>query len=223
MATRFEIYTPIHKGLRRGVSLLAIKAGKLDLNDEIALRALCDEIQTHAGLVDVHHTLEERFVHPMLNARVPGGAEILEEEHRAVTHHLDNLTSFAARLREEPDNKQRQDLGLECYLALNRFIGLFWSHLDREEEQAQPTLWRFYSDEELVETWNRLLAAQSAADAKANLELIFAASNMNDIVGEFRHVDVRSLPKDHPNALTVAEQILSADKLSALKSQLGFP
>jgi len=57
---RFEIYTPIHKGLRRDLSLLAIKAGKLDCENHEALHALVDGIRTHAALVDLHHTLEER-------------------------------------------------------------------------------------------------------------------------------------------------------------------
>jgi len=220
MHSRFEIYTPIHKGLRRSLSLLAINAGKLDHNDENALNALYNAISEQARLVDVHHTLEERFTHPMLDARVPGGAELLEEERRTLKHRLDNLTNFAARLRAASDNEERQDLGLECYLALNRFISLFWSHLDREEEQAQPTLWRFYSDEELVTMWNQLLAAQSTADTKANLELIFAASNLSDIVDAFRHVDVKALPQDHPNALKVAEQTFNANEWGALKSRL---
>jgi hemerythrin-like domain-containing protein len=184
---------------------------------------LVDGIRTHAALVELHHTLEERFIHPMLNAKVPGGAEILEEEHHIVTHLLDNLIAYAARLEGEPDRQTLQELGFECYLALNRFIAFFWNHLDRDEEQAQPTLWRFYTDAELAKPFNQLLAAQSPDEARANLELIFAASNVSDIVAEFKHVDVHALPKEQPNALAVAEQILSADEWSVLKSRLELP
>lgn len=77
-----------------------------------------------------------------------------------------------------------------CTLHIPTFItvlrqapALFWNHLDREEEQTQPTLWRLYTDEELAKPFNQLLAAQSHEEAQANLELIFAASNVNDIDG----------------------------------------
>jgi hypothetical protein len=123
----------------------------------------------------------------------------------------------------ELERQTQQELGFECYLALNRFIAFFWTHLDREEEQAQPTLWRFYTDAELAKPFNQLLAAQSPEQARANLELIFAASNVSDIVAEFKHVDVHALPKEQPNALAVAEQILSADQWNALKSRLELP
>jgi hypothetical protein len=36
-------------------------------------------------------------------------------------------------------------------------------------------------------------------------------------------VDVHALPKEQPNALAVAEQILSADQWNALKSRLELP
>ena len=98
---------------------------------------------------------------------------------------------------------------LPCFKS---FIALFWNHLDREEEQTQPTLWRLYTDEELAKPFNQLLAAQSHEEAQANLELIFAASNVNDIVAEFNHVDARALPKEHPDALKVTEQILISDE-----------
>lgn len=113
---RFEIYTPIHKGLRRGLSLLAIKAGKLDCENHEALHALVDGIRTHAALVDLHHTLEERFIHPMLDAKVPGGAEILEEEHRVVAHLLDNLIAYAARWKESSSVKHSKSSVLNAIL-----------------------------------------------------------------------------------------------------------
>jgi hemerythrin-like domain-containing protein len=223
MPTRFEIYTPIHKGLRHGLSLLAAEAGKRDCENHEALHALVDGMRTPAALVDLHHMLEERFILPMLNSKVPGGAEILEEEHRIATHLLGNLIAYAARMEGEPNSQTQQELGFECYLALNRFIAYFWNHLDREEEHAQPTLWRFYTDGELSKAFNQLLAAQSPDQARANLELIFAASIVSDIVAEFKHVDVDALPKEQPNALAVAQQILSAGQWSTLKSRLELP
>jgi hypothetical protein len=48
--------------------------------------------------------------------------------------------------------------------------------------------------------------------------LILPGSNVSNIFDEFRHVGVSALPKDHPSALTVAQQILSADEWAAQKS-----
>ncbi|MGZ4923034.1 MAG: hypothetical protein ACXV5H_03560 [Halobacteriota archaeon] len=94
---------------------------------------------------------------------------------------------------KRPERQQRRELGSECYLALKRFSALFWNHLDREERQTQSTLWRFYTDKELAKLFNQLIVGQRPDEAQTNLELIFAASNVNDMVAEFNHVDARAL------------------------------
>jgi hypothetical protein len=52
----------------------------------------------------------------MLDAKVPGGAEILEEEHRVVAHLLDNLIAYAARWKESSSVKHSKSSVLNAIL-----------------------------------------------------------------------------------------------------------
>ncbi len=151
MSNELPIYTPAHMGLRFRLYTLAITAGKLDDTNQTALEAFYQELATTQALIRFHDQWEEEGIHPLLAGKVPGGAERLEEEHRALEHMLDNLVASVNGIRSTAaDFEKRPALGLECYLALNRFIEFLVGHLNDEEEQIQPTLWRLCTNEELI-------------------------------------------------------------------------
>lgn len=97
----------------------------------------------------LHADHEEHFVHPLLSDRMPGGAEKLEADHRIMYDMIDTLvTHFEGVRARDPAFAGRQALGLEFYLALNRFIAFYVTHINDEEEEAQPVSWRLRTDEE---------------------------------------------------------------------------
>lgn len=84
--------------------------------------------------------LEEKFIHPLLSDRVPGGARKPEENHRIMHQRFDDLVTHVDGIRAKSDFEKRRELALEFYRAWNRFLSFYFVHINREEEQAQPAL-----------------------------------------------------------------------------------
>jgi hemerythrin-like domain-containing protein len=217
-----ETYTPIHKGLRSRLFKTSIQAGKIDYFDEASLSALYDEFNSLVASIRLHHTMEENFIHPLLSDRVPGGAEKLEEEHHVVDHLMDNLVAHLDRIKGQSTKfEKRRELGLEFYLAFNRFIAFFLNHIDGEEEHIRPTLWRLCTAEEVTTAVVKLLASQKPEEGLQNLEMMFNAANTDDLAGLITHAKAALPPEAIKAGLQLAEGILSPRDFAALKAKIG--
>jgi hemerythrin-like domain-containing protein len=219
-----QLYTPTHKGLRSRLFRTSMKAGTTDWSDEASFNAFCDEFVSLVANIRHHHALEGKFYHPLLAARVPGGAEKLDEEHHIVDHQLDNLVAHLDGMKGQSAGfEKRRESGLEFYLAFNRFIAFFINHIDDEEEHVQRTLWDLCTGEELATAQTTLIASQAAEQVVENLEMMVAASNLDDLTDLYTGIKASVPPQIFENvACKLAERILSADDWSKLKSRLGI-
>ncbi|MGZ4935724.1 MAG: hemerythrin domain-containing protein [Halobacteriota archaeon] len=221
MDDRFAIYTPIHKGQRRRLSMLSTKAGTLDYTDTAALDEFHDELSAVMTNLRLHAAHEEATIHPMLAGCMPGGAERLEAEHRTGKHLMENLSAhFEGIQAKSSEFTKRGALCLEFYLALNRFITFYLGHINEEEEHAQTVLWRYYTDDELSTAWATIIAIQSPEESIDNIGMMLPALNINELTTVF------ALASHAPSEVqqsfrTLAERVLSPEMWAALKSRIG--
>jgi len=158
-------------------------------------------------------------LHALLSTEVPGCAEHLEKEHREAHDRFDRLIAQLDLIRKQSEPDKQRALGLEFYLALNRFVAFFLHYLDEEEERVQPALWNLSTTEELVD------AVQTSFDvppeqAKANLVMMIAAINVEELVSLFTSMKERVPTSAFQNALTVAKRILNPQDWETLNSRL---
>jgi len=222
-AARPEIYTHIHKGWRNRLFQMSAKAGKLDFTDQASLDAFHGELKSMvAGIRLHHHNMEEKYIHPLLSTRVPGGTERLDKQHRHVDHLLDNLLLHFNGIRSQAaDFEKRRDLGLEFYLAFNRFISFFFIHIDQEEEQVQPTLWNLCTTEELETAWRAILTNQTPAEAMENLEMILSSASLDELANLLGFAKTSLAPEQFKIGLDFAQSILDPHDWSALRPRVG--
>jgi hypothetical protein len=221
MADHLALYTLSHKGLRARLFKVSIKAGALDYNNQAAVNAFYKELRAVGTQMYLHHEWEERAIHPLLRDEVPGCVEHLETTHREARHRFDQLASHLDKAREQTTVGKKQALGLEFYLALNRFIIFFLEHLNDEEEHVQPALWNLSTPKELA------AVAETPIDAppeqlRANLVMIIAAANIEELIDLFAKMKARTRPTAFQNAVKLAERILSARDWKTLKSRVGI-
>jgi hypothetical protein len=81
MGNKLDLYAGVHKGQRGKFSAIMMKAGTIDYNGKESLDRLYSELIAFREHMYRHASLEERFIHPLLSARVPSGARKLEEDH----------------------------------------------------------------------------------------------------------------------------------------------
>ncbi len=221
MQSQVDLYTGIHKAQRARFSKIGKEAGTLNIKDENALTALEGELVSFREHMHLHAGLEEKFIHPLLSEREPGGADRLNEDHRNMHRQFDNLISCFAELKKKPkDFEKSEAFSLEFYLAWNRFITFYFNHIDYEEEHVMPTLLKLCTNDELVNTFRKILADQTPKELMDNLGMMLPAINPTERATLLIQGQASMPPEAFQSVLKLAEHVLSAEDWSALKTAL---
>jgi hypothetical protein len=163
---RIDLYTPIHKALRRALFDTAAGAARADfaLAEEThetaaAVVALCELLRDHAEL-------EDRNLQPIFTDVAPALATTLAAEHVAVEKAAIACEELLPRL-VAADRAQRLALGAELVRRLNTLVADHLRHMDREERQGNPVLWSAFDDDGLLALRARMRAQLPAHRAPA--------------------------------------------------------
>ena len=221
MSSQIDLYRDIHKGQRRRFFNIATQAGILDYTDPKALDTLYDELYSFREHMRLHAHVEEKFIHTVLSQRVPGGARQLEEDHRVVREKFDDLITQFDGIRAKPvDFEKRGELALEFYRAWSRFIAFYFMHINREEEQIMPVLWKLCTVEELAETHKLMITNQKMEELVEDFEMILPNANLQERVEILGTVQVLASPEEYQQYLKIAERILEPNDWTALKTRI---
>jgi hypothetical protein len=223
MSSQIDLYVDIHKGQRSKFFNIATQAGTLDYTDTKAIDSLYDELCSFRKHMRLHAQLEERFIHTILSLRVPGGAKQLEEDHRVIRQQFDDLITCFEGIRTKPaDFEKRGELALEFYRAWNRFIAFYFMHINREEEDIMPALWKLCTVEELAETHKLMITNQTQEELIVDFEMILPNVNRQERVEILGQLQVTLPPETYQEFLKLAERILEPRDWTDLKTKLGL-
>ena len=155
---RQDPYRFIHKGLRAALFDTVQALGSADPGDPAALADVLDGADELLALLLEHMRQENHFFHVAIEARQPGGAKPLGDEHTQLREMLADLQEDVQRLRRTP----AEGRGAQLHWLYQRFCTAAadqLQHMQREEETLNPLLWALYSDAELRAIQQQLLAA----------------------------------------------------------------
>lgn len=80
-ARRWDIYDPVHKGLRHAHSQMITRLGLADYAGD--LQQLVADLRAHLAFTAKHLGHEETFIHAGLEAAAPGSLLVVNEQHCA--------------------------------------------------------------------------------------------------------------------------------------------
>ncbi len=223
LGSKLDLYAGVHKGQRGRMSSISMKAGAMDYNDKASLDGTYNELIAFQEHMRLHASLEEKFIHPVLSERVPGGARILEEEHQLMHQQLAEIVAQFDGIRSKANESgMRSELVLEFYRAWNRFISFYLGHINREEEDVQPTLWKICTDKELAETLKAILAGQTPEEAKYSLQMMLPAMNLYERAELLNAAKMSMPPPAFQGVLRLIELALNPDDWKTLKTKVGI-
>ena len=221
MSSQIDLYVDIHKGQRGRFFNIATQAGKLDYTDQKALDTLYNELYSFREHMRLHAHLEEKFIHTVLSQRVPGGARQLEEDHRVMRQEFDELITHFDDIRALPvDFEKRGELALEFYRAWSHFMAFYFMHINREEEDIMPLLWKLCTVEELAETHKLMITDQTKEELVEDFEMILPNANLQERVEVLGTVQITMSTDAYQEFLKIAEHILEPNDWTALKAKL---
>lgn len=198
---RYDIYLPIHKGLRAFMSRLLPEVGCLDTDDDAAVAETLAGLRVLLALCQSHLHKEDTYVHPYMEERAPGAAAEAEAEHQA---HAVSLEILAAQADEVARSRgcARATAALRLYRLLALLVGESFIHMHAEEAEHNAVLWGTRSDAELRDLEARIVATLTPAESALSLRWILPALTPAERLDFLRPI------RDHAPA-AVLEEILA--------------
>lgn len=178
-AGRWDLYGPVHKGMRRGHLIMVQRLGAANFAaDQTALLA---DLRRHLRIAALHLKDEAQFIHPALEERQPGAAGAIEEQHLDHHDHHCAIEDLMVALERGPEAMSVQ-LGRELYLAFTRYVGEDMAHMAHEEEVVWPQLCALFTDAELIEMELKIIGSLAPEDTMSFMQLMIPAMNRSERV-----------------------------------------
>ena len=157
-APRMDMYAGIHKALRALMADTLVAVGRMDSTDGLELAQTTQRVVELLDFCRSHLQHENEFVHAAIEARAAGASAAIAHEHEEHEQHIASLCrrwKLCAPALPGIGPPARA----ACTAALALFIAENFQHMHVEETAHNAVLWARYTDAELIEIQNALVAS----------------------------------------------------------------
>ena len=155
---RLDVFTPIHKGLRRQLFETAIALGRTDFASPVETEAAQKLVTDCLTYLREHAEHEDRHVVPEIARLAPELAATLADEHPELERAaiaIDSLWPRFAPLGPE----ERLAMGSELQRRFQALVAMQLRHMDREEREVNAVFWAHLDDRDLGALTRRIVVS----------------------------------------------------------------
>ena len=221
-APRMDMYGGIHKAIRALMADTLLAVGRMDTTDELELAQTSERVLQLLDFCASHLKHENEFIHSAIEARAPGASERVAHEHEEHQEHIGALGKRVASLRAAAP-EQRASASQELYRALALFIADNFQHMHVEETAHNAVLWARYTDAELEEIHNRLVASIPPAEMMLIARWLVPFLNPAERVGVLSGVRQNAPAPAFQAILDTVRPHLTGNEWAKLARGLGLP
>jgi iron-sulfur cluster repair protein YtfE (RIC family) len=157
-APRIDMYAGIHKALRALMADTLLALGRMDCDDDLELAQTTQQVLALLDACASHLKHENEFIHAALEARAPGASAVIAHEHDDHLAHIGRLARTTTALLGIVTG-DRAGAALSLYRELSLFIAENFHHMHVEETAHNAVLWARYTDAELEQIHDALVAS----------------------------------------------------------------
>lgn len=155
---RLDVFTPIHKGLRRQLFETAIALGRTDFASPAETTAAEKLVTDCLTYLREHAEHEDRHVVPEIARLAPELAATLVEEHPELERAAIAVDSLWPRFAAlGPD--ERIAMGAELGRRFQALVAMQLRHMDREEREVNAVLWAHLDDRDIGALSRRIVVS----------------------------------------------------------------
>ena len=221
MGQRADLYTEVHKGLRRALTSLLNDAGRLDVTDPKAVVNFNEELGFLTGLLSEHAENEDTYVQPLLVPAETDLAATIEAAHQELETEI-NAVMEAYQQLGETDEEQAPSAGKSAYYKLSAFIGRYLVHMSTEELEVMPYLQGRLTDPELMDITNQLRGSIPPPRMADYLKLMIPAMNIQERTAMFSGMKAIAPPEALDGACQLAQSVLDEQEWQDLCEKVGL-
>ncbi|MFI7133944.1 hemerythrin domain-containing protein [Nonomuraea sp. NPDC050153] len=209
---RDDLFTHIHKALRRGLFEVTMQAGATDWTDAADVEQLAARWRPLLALLQSHTEHEERHILRILDPYEHQATEAIAEQHVDQEELLQHLAEGFDALVVRPDPAA----GLGFYRDLARFVAAYLPHLHEEETVVMPRIWARCTDEEIAAARAAFMAEMTPQIQAISLELMLPSLDRPTRAGLVRRMADTAPPEVVEGVLAIGDRVLGADDAAAL-------
>ena len=219
-AARFDIYHSIHKALRLMMCDALSLTGSTDPDDESQVRATLERVHALLELCGKHIAHEDEFLHPALEAARQGSSAPVRGEHRHHEETIADLRDLAGLVADTRGAARHVALD-RLYKALAVFVGENFLHMQEEETGHNAVLWGGYSDAQLHELHDRLVASIPPQEMMQTLGWFLPALHASERAQMLTGMRAGMPAPAFEAVMGLARECLSAAEFAKLRHALG--
>lgn len=183
LSRRWDLYGPVHKGLRLMWSDFIGRLGRTDFTDRDTARAMLADLRGALRLGAKHLSHEDDYVHCALEQRAIASTVRLEHQHEQHRVRFDELYQLIAIVDAEEDDWARMVLGRRLYMTFTTFVAEDLEHMHEEETVTWPLLCELFTDAELEAIEMTILASLPPEMVIAFMRLMIPAMHPKERAG----------------------------------------
>ncbi|GAA4351414.1 hypothetical protein GCM10023165_39580 [Variovorax defluvii] len=220
-APRVDLYAGIHKALRALMADTLLNLGRADTEDTLELAEATQRVLRLLDMCRSHLRHENEFVHRAMEARAAGSSSRIEHEHEQHEAEIGTLAAQATALLE-PDHTGRDAATLALYRGLSLFIAHNFEHMHVEETAHNAVLWARYTDAELIDIHNALVASIPPEEMMFILRWLVPFMNPAERAAMMADMRAHAPAPAFEAALELVRPHLSAREWQKLGASLGM-
>lgn len=219
MGNRPDIYSKVHKGLRKAFFDLSYTAGNTDFHNDESIISLAKQFNEVIKFLEEHGRNEDLYQLPLLEKKFPGSTKQDEHEHRLIEKKLKILKRSFNNLIAAT-NGDRKLKGEVFYHLFNEFISDYLNHMREEEIETAKLFYDHCSDDEINAAVKNIVNNTSPQDMMMMLRYMIPAINHTERIELFTGLK-QNAPQPAFNAVMVlAHSVLPADEWENLQLSL---
>jgi hemerythrin superfamily protein len=218
---RFDVYGPIHKGIRSLMTELMYELGKSDVNDTSEFTALGEKLGYLWDILYVHAQGEEEFIFPHLERKDKTFHRKLKQAHEKFEKDANMFRdSFKGLLGMDMEVSEKQAGMTKFTKRYNTFVSEYFSHMQDEELDANPILWGMLDDEKLMEMLSNMSQKPTVELREYLLPYLLRATNPAERIGVLMGMKRSMSESMFDGTLKIARTSLAESDWQKLKQSL---
>jgi hypothetical protein len=210
MTNRPDIYSKVHKGLRKALFDLSYTTGNTDFANDESLVALAKLYHDVVKFLHEHEKNEELYQLPLLERKIPGSVKQDNLEHEIIEKKI-NLLNRSFNNLISSSNGDRKLKGEVFYHLLNEFISDYLNHMRDEELETARLFYEHCTDEEINSVFKKIVANMMPQNMMLMLKYMIPAINEYERVELLKGIKANALQPAFNAIMILTQSLLSAN------------
>lgn len=216
---RYNVFNLIHKALRGLMYDVAVAIQRTDFSDAEASGTIA-RLEQLLAFFDEHADHEDDHILTHVAQYEAALVDAFEQDHVLDRRLTQALHAHIESWHHAATATEKSAAGLRIFYAFNEFIAFNLSHMNREENELLPAMWKHFSDDEILAMHHSILQEVTPDVMHVEGLWMLRMSSLPELAGWLRGVRAAAPPEVFGGLMQQAQAELSEVRFDVLAALL---